>query len=100
MSDPLAAQPERRSNGTMLDPGPVRPFVANWEAVTLSLCARVRREALGGVPDDTTRQLRATMTAFPGVSELLSRVEPGEPLLPRVGTGGVSGPGPRSGGAP
>lgn len=60
----------------MLEPGPVRASVANWDEVAPSLLERARREAVGGVLDHDTaefvQQLRtgpdaATFTAVPRV---------------------------------
>jgi transcriptional regulator with XRE-family HTH domain len=81
---PRAASAPTNVLAMMLDPSAVRPFVANWEAVASTLVARVRREALGGAPDDTARQLLADMARFPGVAELLARADPVEPLVPVV----------------
>ena len=41
----------------MLEPGPVRSAVQNWDAVAPSLLERARREAVGGVIDLTTAEL-------------------------------------------
>jgi hypothetical protein len=38
----------------MLEPGPVRDAVANWEDVAPSLLERARREVVGGVLDQET----------------------------------------------
>jgi transcriptional regulator with XRE-family HTH domain len=68
----------------MFDPGALRPYVANWEAVAQSLVIRVRREAVGGVPDEPTQQLLAELLRSPGVP--LSVRNPGlaAPLVPVV----------------
>ncbi len=50
----------------MIEPGPVREAVANWDAVGPSLLERARREAVGGVLDIETRAL---------VEQLRSRVD-------------------------
>ncbi|MCK9686317.1 helix-turn-helix domain-containing protein [Scleromatobacter humisilvae] len=52
----------------MFDPQGLRPFVANWDAVAASLFQRIRREAVGGVIDDATRDLIEELLAMPGVS--------------------------------
>ena len=41
----------------MLEPGPVRAAVENWDEVAPSLLERARREAVGGVMDLTTAEL-------------------------------------------
>lgn len=41
----------------MLEPGPVRRAVTNWEEVAGALLDRVHREAVGGVLDDDTAEL-------------------------------------------
>ena len=41
----------------MLEPGPVRSAVENWDEVAPSLLERARREAVGGVIDLTTAEL-------------------------------------------
>jgi transcriptional regulator with XRE-family HTH domain len=51
----------------MFDPEGLRPSVANWEAVAEALVQRVHREALGGVPDTTTRALLDEVLSYPGV---------------------------------
>ena len=51
----------------MFDPGALRPFVANWEAVAEALVQRIHREALGGVPDEATVSLLEEVLSYPGV---------------------------------
>ena len=41
----------------MLEPGPVRAAVSNWNEVAPALLERARREAVGGVMDLTTAEL-------------------------------------------
>ncbi|WP_206066853.1 helix-turn-helix domain-containing protein [Nonomuraea composti] len=41
----------------MFDPRELRPHVANWDEVAPALIQRVHREAVGGLPDATTRAL-------------------------------------------
>jgi transcriptional regulator with XRE-family HTH domain len=41
----------------MFDPAALRPHVANWEAVAEALVQRVHREAVGGLPDESTLRL-------------------------------------------
>jgi hypothetical protein len=47
--------------------GPLRPFVANWDAVGEALIQRVHREAVGGVVDPRTAELLEEVLALPGV---------------------------------
>ena len=51
----------------MFSPEGLRPFVANWESVAQALIHRVRREAVGGVPDAPTLQLLDEVLSYPGV---------------------------------
>jgi hypothetical protein len=41
----------------MIEPGPVRDHVANWDEVVPALLERARREAVGGVLDQDTAEL-------------------------------------------
>jgi transcriptional regulator with XRE-family HTH domain len=47
--------------------GPLREHVANWEQTGQALVQRVHREALGGVPDLTTRRLLDEVLSLPGI---------------------------------
>ncbi|NPT37089.1 helix-turn-helix domain-containing protein [Paraburkholderia xenovorans] len=49
----------------IFDPQGLRPFVADWQTVADSLIQRVRREAVGRVIDDRTRQLLDELLAYP-----------------------------------
>ncbi|KQR78564.1 transcriptional regulator [Burkholderia sp. Leaf177] len=51
----------------MFDPAGMRPFIANWDEVAKSLIQRVHREAVGRVIDDKTRDLLASLLAYPDV---------------------------------
>jgi len=51
----------------MFDPGGLRPYVANWEAVAEALVQRIHRETIGGVPDEETVALLEEILSFPGV---------------------------------
>jgi transcriptional regulator with XRE-family HTH domain len=68
----------------MFDPGGLRPFVANWDAVAEALLRRVHREAIGGVPDPATRSVLAEILRFPGVPRLVPGASPVAPILPVV----------------
>jgi len=75
----------------MFDPGAVRPFVANWEAVAEALIQRVHRECIGGIPDERTRALLAALLAYPGVPQNWHKASPGTPLAPVVPVSFVKG---------
>ena len=49
--------------------GPLRPYVANWDALAPALLQRVHREAVGGVPDPRTRALLDEVLARPDIPE-------------------------------
>jgi len=68
----------------MFDPGALRPYVANWNAVAEALVCRVHREAVGGVADESTRQLLAEVLSYPGVPRSLHNTSPGRPVFPVV----------------
>jgi transcriptional regulator with XRE-family HTH domain len=53
----------------MFDPDGMRPFIADWEGTARSLLSRVFRESVGRVIDPRTRELMATLLAYPGVEE-------------------------------
>jgi transcriptional regulator with XRE-family HTH domain len=62
---------ERKAPRNMLhlvfDPAGMRPFVSNWEEVAKSLVQRVYRESVGRVVDERTKELLATLLAYPDV---------------------------------
>jgi transcriptional regulator with XRE-family HTH domain len=51
----------------LFHPEAVRPYVTNWEEVASGLVQRVHREAVGGVPDETTRALLDEILSYRGV---------------------------------
>jgi transcriptional regulator with XRE-family HTH domain len=53
----------------MFDPAGVRPFIIGWEETARSLLSRVFRESVGRVIDTRTRELMASLLAYPGVEE-------------------------------
>jgi transcriptional regulator with XRE-family HTH domain len=55
----------------VLEPGPVRDRIRNWDAVARALLDRTRREAVAGVPDDATAALVARLRARPEVAAVL-----------------------------
>ena len=67
----------------MFDPKGMRPFVANWEDLAKALIQRVRREAVGHVIDQRTRELLAELLAYPDVDS--NWTAPGTPSsLPTI----------------
>jgi hypothetical protein len=52
----------------MFDPTGMRPFVEEWEKVAAGLLQRVRREALGQVPDAKLQELLKRLREYPGVA--------------------------------
>ena len=52
----------------MFDPEGMRPFIANWEAVAQSLFERVQRESVGRIIDEKTKELTASLLAYPDVN--------------------------------
>jgi transcriptional regulator with XRE-family HTH domain len=50
---------------TMFAPDGMRPYIANWEAVSNGLVQRVFREAVGGIPDERTMALLRELQAYP-----------------------------------
>jgi hypothetical protein len=57
----------------MLDPGGLRPYLANWEAVGADLLGWVQREAIGDGPASASGKLLATLLALPGVLDACAR---------------------------
>jgi len=51
----------------MFDPAGMRPYIANWEDVAAGLFQRVYRESVGRVVDEKTKELLATLQAYPDV---------------------------------
>ena len=68
----------------MFHPQAVRPFVTNWRDVAEALIVRVRREAIGGVPDDATEKILTEVLRYPGVPASLREAGVQGPLLPVV----------------
>lgn len=68
----------------MFHPEGLRPAVENWEAVAGALLQRVHREAIGGVLDETGRQILSEILAYPGVPAHWHAVDLGAPLVPVV----------------
>jgi transcriptional regulator with XRE-family HTH domain len=83
LGDRLSAAPTNVLR-LMFHPDWLRPRVANWNAVAESLVRRVYREALGGTPDETTRQLLTEILGYPGVPPAVRQVDARAPLFPVV----------------
>jgi transcriptional regulator with XRE-family HTH domain len=60
----------------MIEPGPVRAAVSNWDAVVPALMERARREAVGGVLDADTRELVERLRARADVAAVLADPAP------------------------
>ena len=81
----LAARPQPRNLlHLMFDPAAMRPFIANWDDVAAGLLERVRREAVGRVADEKTRELLAALLAYPGakVGGRVAKAKDSMPVLP------------------
>jgi transcriptional regulator with XRE-family HTH domain len=68
----------------MLEPGPVRSAVANWEHVAPALLERARREAVGGVLDHDTAELVQQLRTGPDASTFAAVPRIVGPLVPVV----------------
>jgi transcriptional regulator with XRE-family HTH domain len=68
----------------MLEPGPVREAVANWDEVAPELLERARREAVGGVLDLATAELVEELRARPDVAATLTAVRSIAPSNPVI----------------
>lgn len=66
----------------MFDPHGMRPFIANWEVLASSLLQRVRREAVGQVVDQPTRDLVAELLAYPNAPSDWKATESALPMIP------------------
>jgi|SRR6185437_2256508 len=70
----------------MFDPAGMRPFIAHWDRAAKSLIQRVHRESVGHVIDERTRDLLATLMAYPDVEDALKLADTAipEPTLPVI----------------
>jgi transcriptional regulator with XRE-family HTH domain len=68
----------------VLEPGPVREAVANWDDVAPALLERARREAVGGVLDLATAELVRELQSRPDVAARLTGPHAVAPLVPVV----------------
>jgi len=68
----------------VIEPGPVRERIKNWDEVVPALVERARREAVGGVYDPETAELVAALRSRPDVAPLLADLPVGASLVPVV----------------
>lgn len=68
----------------ILEPGPVRDGITNWEQVAPALLERARREAVGGVLDLATAELVQELRARPEVEALTTAPPTITPLIPVI----------------
>jgi transcriptional regulator with XRE-family HTH domain len=73
-AEPLPAAPNVLR--LIIEPGPVRAAVCNWDAVVPALLDRARREAVGGVLDRATSELVGLLSARPEVAVALAAADP------------------------
>src|SRR5262245_58522450 len=59
---------------TVIEPGPVRSRIRNWDDVVTALLDRARREAIGGVLDPRTADLLSELQARDDVARLMTIV--------------------------
>ncbi len=68
----------------ILEPGPVRSHIANWEELAPALLERARREAVGGVLDLATAELVQELRTRPDVKALIvapRTIAPSSPVV-------------------
>ncbi len=68
----------------MFSPTGLRPHVVNWEETAEALLGRVHREAVGGIGDETTKQLLREVLAYPGVPPRWQTPSLDTPLAPII----------------
>ena len=68
----------------MLEPGPVRSAVANWDHVAPALLERARREAVGGVLDHETAEFVQQLRTGPDASTFAAVPRVVGPLVPVI----------------
>jgi transcriptional regulator with XRE-family HTH domain len=81
----LATRPTPRNMlHLMFDPAGMRPHIANWSSTSKGLLERVRREAVGHVLDERTRELIDELLAYPDIVEGNTTLtdEPALPVVP------------------
>lgn len=75
----------------MIQPGPVRDAVLNWDAVVPELLERCRREAIGGVIDPTTAERLEGFRSRPDVAQLIDETVTAKSALPVIDVSFVFG---------
>lgn len=68
----------------MIEPGPVRDAVLNWDAVVPELLERCRREAIGGVIDPATAERLEGFRSRPDVARLIDQAVAAKSNLPVI----------------
>jgi transcriptional regulator with XRE-family HTH domain len=68
----------------VLEPGPVRSAIVNWDDVAPALLERAHREAVGGVFDPDTAELVRQVQARSEVAAVLASPHPVRPLVPVI----------------
>jgi transcriptional regulator with XRE-family HTH domain len=88
----MAARPTPRNLlHLMFDPNGMRPFIADWDAVSKSLLARIYRETVGHALDDKTKELIAALLAYAdGDGRTMPQAAPDAVALPMVPIGFVT----------
>ena len=82
--DLSARQSPRNMLELMFDPAGMRPFIADFPAVAESLIQRVYRESVGRIVDDRTKELLASLLAFPDVEPppMAAGMQAATPVIP------------------
>lgn len=69
----------------MFDPNGMRPFIADWAAVSESLLARIRQESTGSVVDEKTTELINALLSYPRGEQVRDQTVPAVArLLPMI----------------
>jgi len=68
----------------IIEPGPVREHITNWDAVVPALLDRARREAVGGVFDHPTAELVTALRDRPDVADIVRRDDASPAAAPVV----------------
>jgi transcriptional regulator with XRE-family HTH domain len=87
----MASRPKPRNLlQLMFDPTGMRPFIADWEAVSESLLARIHRESIGRVADEKTTELVNLLLGYSGDERERGRkIAKAAPFLPMIPMGFV-----------
>jgi transcriptional regulator with XRE-family HTH domain len=68
----------------VIEPGPVRDAIRNWDAVARALLDRARREAVGGVLDGRSEELVGRLRARPDVGAVLAEAAAADRSAPVI----------------